>query len=461
MCKFMVSRKSVSLLLALTVLVSVLGLTIPSGSVALASAGAKPPQPVDIDASSLAGIATVLSAYSQALSSEPGLEKSSPPAALQELVQERQAFYTEYFEVGLYSTLESIRAEFAFDPQSFGTASDPTATAENQVAVSDAVISARGRDEWSVQVTEKVTLRGRYKTAPEQHPLVVASQWAIGQTKDERVKQGLKDRIQHVIADSQRSYKEGFETTIEARHSLVVSKTPSGFQIVQDAFTDQGEMVGGMDNVTWAKGKLIRNKPDFTTMPDYQRHVLPVEELGQMLLERATREYGGPVTNATLGSYNRWTARNYINAWTSNPSGMCDTCWRVGIPPWYPCGPYKDGSKWNSAYTGYKCTDCVNYVSQALAAGGHTTSSTWQPYTDAWKLTTNFYNWLRSSSRGYDESCTIAWEGDVAFTGDWGHVVMVSANGSPDSYSGHTNDRLNRAWDPSLTICVGIYGSYP
>ena len=148
------------------------------------------------------------------------------------------------------------------------------------------------KDQLSVQVVENVILQGRCTTPPEEHPLVLAGRWALSRTQDERVKQGGEKYIQSVMEEAKRCMEDGFETTLFVRHSLVVARTSTGLQIRQDSFTDQDQVFSGIDHVTWVDGQYVRNRPDFTAMPDYQRYTMPTEELGKELLDRFTREYG-------------------------------------------------------------------------------------------------------------------------------------------------------------------------
>jgi hypothetical protein len=147
-------------------------------------------------------------------------------------------------------------------------------------------LSLLSDDRLSIQVTEVVTLYGKYKAPPEEHPLVLAGRWALPRTNDEAVKQKLKRYIQDVMEDTRESSEEGFETTLIVHHRLVVARTQNGLQIVRDTFTDQAEGIPGMDNISWVNGQYVRNKPDFTEMPAYRRHAMSTEELGKKLLHK-------------------------------------------------------------------------------------------------------------------------------------------------------------------------------
>jgi hypothetical protein len=112
-------------------------------------------------------------------------------------------------------------------------------------------------------------------------------------------------------------------------------------------------------------------------------------------------------------------------------------------------------SNYNPAYTKYTCTDCVNYVSQALKAGGIFTDSTWQPYTNAWINTYSLDSYLEGIWSGYRmtlmSQLSYIQPGDLAWTTSWDHVVMYSGV-NPARYSGHTNDRLLWPFSSSPTL---------
>lgn len=86
-------------------------------------------------------------------------------------------------------------------------------------------------------------------------------------------------------------------------------------------------------------------------------------------------------------------------------------------------------------------------MSQALKAGGCTTTSTWKPYTDAWSNVYWLQKFLIDDGRGYWTTSYLQLQaGDIAFIKKdnperWEHVVMVGAT-NPHRYSAHTSDRL-------------------
>jgi RNA polymerase sigma-70 factor (ECF subfamily) len=159
--------------------------------------------------------------------------------------------------------------------------------------------------------------------------------------------------------------------------------------------------------------------------------------------------------------YHRVTARNYANAWTSTPTG----------------GASKDTTKWrtsnnpNATAPLYPAnnSDCANYVSQAIFAGGI-------PKTDT--SVSDAYHWFASQY-----GCSAAWEnvghmytffytykgywstssfancnaGGVIFykdsSGDRYHVVMCVQNDTVDrKYSAHTTDKKEVTYTDSTSF---------
>ncbi|HCO97000.1 MAG TPA: hypothetical protein DIU00_24185 [Phycisphaerales bacterium] len=343
---------------------------------------------------------------------------------MRDLIQERRAFYEEFFEVALHSTLESITSEFLFDPGKVSVLSD---------------------GQLSLQVTEKVTLYGRYNTSPEEPPTIQAARWALARTDNEAVKQELKEYIQRAAEDIAESSEEGFEITLTPRHSLIVAKSRNGIQIVQDSFTNRSNDDPGTDNVIWTDGEYVRNKPDFTEYPNYRMYTRPVNEMGKEMLDFYTKMYGkrgwGP------SQYNRAAAKNYINSWVQPGQWPCEAGSEI----------LETSTAWNTSYTQYKCADCTNYVSQALGAlgaGGLPPDGTWYKDSFAWINTPGLWNWLWDKHYGWGMSTPhpeeYVSEGDLGFTSSLGHAVMYTSV-YPLRYSAHSNDRLNHPWVSTLS----------
>ena len=220
-------------------------------------------------------IEALLLDYSESLSTGWIGQEAYYTPMMRNLIQERRRFYEKYFEVGLHSTLDSMKSEFVLG---------------NYPGVEIATLP---NNRVSVKVTEKVTLSGRYNSA-EEHPAVQAAWWAISRTDDKAVKQALKEYIRSIKENESKSSEDGFEITFILRHYLVIAEHNGELQILEDSFTDWNPIDSpcGTDNVIWRDGRFYRNEPDFTEMPDHQIYAISIEELGRRLLEDYTRAYG-------------------------------------------------------------------------------------------------------------------------------------------------------------------------
>lgn len=285
-----------------------------------------------------------------------------------------------------------------------------------------------------------VTLHGKYRcSSPEEYPLVQSGRWALAQTDNPAVKKAIEGYIKSMIDDINKSIEEdGFEIVSIVRHNLIVNSDARGLKIVRDSFTDAAnDNHEGYDNVNWVDDRFIRRKPDLTKMPDYEIYNTLIEELGKSLLETYSRIYGQgtPLTPPIQYHYYHSLATNYINTWVKNTSTTCAP------------DVYQEQSNWNPAYPKFGCNDCANYVSQALKAGGCTTTAAWNwnPPTSAWRYVPDLKSFLLNEGRGvWAGSLSDLQAGDIAFKAG-SHVVMVAAVG-PHRYSAHTSDKLKAVW---------------
>lgn len=129
---------------------------------------------------------------------------------------------------------------------------------------------------------------------------------------------------------------------------------------------------------------------------------------------------------------------------------------------------YQDKSKYNSQYIGYYCTDCANYVSQAVHYGGIPTDSIWYPYSNAWNIVDypnsddNLFSYM------WAHYCWLTFYRPYAIPGSMG-MIDWNSNGSPDhatlivyndgsvlKFSAHTSDHKNyllpSSWDVYFLI---------
>jgi hypothetical protein len=272
---------------------------------------------------------------------------------------------------------------------------------------------------------------------------------AIEQTKDPALISLLQKYASEILQGVQQSIDEGeFTIAIENLHTLQFEN--SSGSLLSDDYSSKSNDDSGTDHAYIENGKVIRVEPDLTLLPDYQLYVTPtatmIEEIlskftmvsetkQQVQQPKITRQYSGSTASAYI--------RTYVKSTTNNECGT------LLNPIW------QNKTNWNGAYNQYNCNDCANYVSQALAYGGMATDATWKPYTMAWVNVSNLTTYIIGNSLGYYTTSPLLGLGDLGVIPS-SHVVMVSAL-NPLRYSAHTSDRLNYAWQSSLTHCIDIY----
>lgn len=177
----------------------------------------------------------------------------------------------------------------------------------------------------------------------------------------------------------------------------------------------------------------------------------------------------GEVRNSTPLVWNRSnTAANALSganlaltSWTYNPTAAVAYADRYSCNPPYTCR--------NSSYTSFGGSDCTNFVSQAVRAGGVAIGSDWQPYNYNWVNVSGFalmtYN--RNFSPGYQlmdktQNYNPASKGD-SLVYDWGkgdgishrniqagygyRAIDYSADGQGDYIDQHATDRYHAPWN--------------
>lgn len=151
----------------------------------------------------------------------------------------------------------------------------------------------------------------------------------------------------------------------------------------------------------------------------------------------AVREIKTAVATAALptvsSEYDRIAAGDYAMRWSSE------------APASSTCGceenrPYIDHSKYNPAYENFCCSDCANFVSQALYAGGVPTDTVWRPYTHAWIRVNEMYDYMYTN-KGY-------WLPSSFASCNAGGVIVnrTPAGGRPHINLCVLNDTVNRAF---------------
>jgi hypothetical protein len=147
-----------------------------------------------------------------------------------------------------------------------------------------------------------------------------------------------------------------------------------------------------------------------------------------------------PMMALAAFTYNRITARDYADRWTSEVSSS----------------PYYNTAWWNTNYVWHTESggvDCANYVSQALSAGGIPQDTTWKPETTAWVNTgRNITNGLKQymvDTKGYFYKATKSTTSAGGFISavSYSHVMFVTANDTVTMlFSAHTNDRYRASF---------------
>jgi len=334
------------------------------------------------------------------------------------LIVERKLFYTRYFQLGLHSKLLNISTDF-----------------ETTTAIE--------LSENTYQVQETVTLTGKpILQVAEDYPVYKAYLLAAKMAKDTDISHYLEQTAEEIRSAVQESIDANtFEITIINLHKVTFN--PQTGQLVSDSFTSEANDDPGTDTVEWVDGKAKRVEPDFTNMVDYEIYSISVEDLAQQILEDLNVAPSGSINSDNIIQYSGSNAATYARTW---------------VGPTYEklCGVLRNKSKWNPNY-GWAddCRDCANYVSQAMRYGGTPTSSTWQPYLDAWKNVSPLQNYVINHDLGYFASCSTIGLGDLGFVPDE-HVVMVTGL-NPLRYSGHTADRKDYRWQSVLSRCINLY----
>ncbi len=369
---------------------------------------------------------SLLKDYSEYLSTGTTTNKSYYSTQMAQLVQERRKYYEEFFDIALHTELLDLHSTYLTDANAW------------QEKLDD--------DIFHIQVTEEVTFYGKSRISwPDEYPLIKAASWALAQTDNVEVKLALGRYIVSMTDSVKESIQDGVTIVFIVRHDFSIRAEKDGAQIILDTFTDRSnDNINGNDNVSWNKNEFARSKPDLTKFPDYVIHNTPIEDLGKWLLDDYTKAYVG--RQAIISdTYNRTNAKNYINYYTSNTSLTCAT------------NVYSNPAKYASFYDYFPCNDCTNYVSQAIHAGGFSYDSDWYPYSWGWNTTYGLRDYLLYTKEAgvWYSNLTSLKVGDIAFRGDYGHVVMVGAV-NPHRYSAHTSDRKIYSWHSSLTRYMHI-----
>jgi|GEM_PF-4016106 len=251
----------------------------------------------------LQDVDVLLDDYRHALVTGDITEPSYYSQEMQELIKNRRWFYAEYMNVGLMSELQSLTSEFYYQPRkdysvpalvtvlldsnSSSTRWDVLRGRSAAIPV-DAQIRVLSDDRFSLRVTEMVTVYAKYSVPPEEYPGVLGARWALERTTDPLVEKELQEYITSSMNEVRPSFEEGYEIVFILYHHMIVQRTPTGLQIIEDTFTDRDTIFPGTDNVMWVDGNFVRDTSKFTTTAEYLLYQKSVEEIGKNLLKRYT-----------------------------------------------------------------------------------------------------------------------------------------------------------------------------
>lgn len=181
---------------------------------------------------------------------------------------------------------------------------------------------------------------------------------------------------------------------------------------------------------------LFENGLDY--VPAEQMYPLSEEQLqenGGCYMEQICERAATSGISLMANGYSVFNAVMYSETYTSNPT----SCNLHGND-----GSYVDTTKYNSNYAHYAAdhSDCTNFASQILCAGGIPIDSEWKPGQTTWKSFSKLNTYM--TRKGY--WCPIPYSalrvGDFATFDNGQHVVFIAANdGVSFRFSAHTNDR--------------------
>ncbi|MBS3908154.1 MAG: amidase domain-containing protein, partial [Actinobacteria bacterium] len=158
-------------------------------------------------------------------------------------------------------------------------------------------------------------------------------------------------------------------------------------------------------------------------------------------------------------NYNRISAANYANYYTSNTSALCTSS--ILANPYY----------WNTnVYPTYKlCADCADYISQSMRAGGIPTSNYWyydQNYSRPEWWTANglrtymVLNGYMNQATNLNQ-CVAGYPFFLMSGGSAYHaMMMVSNDGTTRRLAAHTSDRKWYIWNGTISDAYYYYVIY-
>lgn len=379
--------------------------------------------------------------YSNYLETGSTSKNCSYSIQMDQLVLDRKEYYKEFFNKGLHSNLVSLNSEFI---------------TENEVEIK------QKESGYVVSLIERVTLYGKpISTNPEEYPLIQAANWALNRTEDSEVQFTLKRYVESMVKGVVDSAKSDVEIVLTIHHEIEIRKEYNQYIFVSDSFADKSaDNSTGFDNITWSEHGYDRSKPTWVYMPDYYIYNIPIEVIGQKLLDDFRNISKKSISQSSNYFTNRQHAVWYIQEYTSNPDYY----------HYISCDPHpsvlQDTAYYNPEYSdiwsNIGCNDCADFVSQALYYSGYPSDDYWEP--DLYNI-----NWVRTYRLGvyfdtiidkgdFVDNLISLIVGDSAFIYkyeyadedlNWKHVAMISKI-NPHRYSGHTNDRFDYVFNPDF-----------
>lgn len=378
---------------------------------------------VNADTTSQNQINELLEKYELAVSNPSAISSSSFTSQMWDLIKDRRAYYEEFFNTGLHSSLTEIESEF-----------------DNQTLV----IGDGGK----VSVIEYLSLTGKpLLQDPKDYPIYQGTLWAISQVSDPDTKSQLIEYSEEILQQVQSSIDERIFTITWINEHELQFDLQSGL-IISDEYSSESRDDPGNDQVIWNDKGPRRIEVDLHLFPDYQMYVTPIENIGTDILNIFGQNNEAVIHNpeSIRYSYSGTSAASYINTYVRNTTSRCQTV---------PFIVLQDESVWNPAYPPWYCADCANYVSQALKYGGLPTDGVWYIGSGAWLRVGELQSWITGTGKGGTTACVNLIAGDVGIQPNT-HTVMVGAI-NPIRYSAHTSDRRLASWSYYLTTCIHIY----
>ena len=180
--------------------------------------------------------------------------------AVSSSIEERKAFYAEYFQQGLHSELLKIESSFELE-------------------------SIEQLEKNLFQVREEVVLTAKpILQVAKDYPVYQATLLAAEMMEDVGKAKYLQSNARDILHSVEESILSGtFQITIINTHLIRLDSDMK--QIIADEFTSKSNDDAGTDTVVWENGKARRVLPDYEKMPDNIIYRKSIKELAQEIYE--------------------------------------------------------------------------------------------------------------------------------------------------------------------------------